>query len=523
MKAIIQFIFPFWKKYLWQEGILITSLLLSFVLSMVIPLQFKGIIDSLTQYSLKSQFYTVLLTYTVIIFLKSLNSWFFGYFTTYVGESFIIDVTSTLYTKILHQRRNFWEKYYPNDVLTRLTQDVVSVKSFLYDFLHNLFLQVISIISIWIVLVIISPAIGVLILIQGILTFIIIQKGNSFLSYRGALIRKISSRFTQLFQTGIANPSQNFSWNLVPYHLKRYRANAKNMRREQILFTNHIQIISQIIGVVNLICGTLITLSILRDDFVTGRITIGGLFAVIMYSNSAVQSVSKLAESIISTKISRVSVIRIRELLQYENAVRELSLTSKIHHPFFQNEIQNGIILPEKEKYVYILKGSNGCGKTTFANIMGGFDDLNQSALLEPWFVLPSDFALFEGDLLENIQIISGLNVSSSEVSHLLEQNGLTRLLDLFPKEFSTQVVGNSECVSRGQRQVIGLMAAVVKNPSAIICDESINSIDPQMKNDIKHPLLGWLINRRSVIIDHDNYFADVLDIYGSHIFSGEK
>ncbi len=227
LKKIFLLIFPFWKKYWKKELIILVVLIASFLVSLVIPIKFKNVVDSLTGNYSGSTFETALLLFASLILFKSLISWFYAVYITTVGESFIIDVTSKTYDSVLHKQRSFWMKFYPNDVLTRLTQDIISVKSFLFDFLHNVFLQGISILGIIAVLYYLSPGVGLLITAQVLIIFAFTYFGSGFLNKRAVILRQIASRFTHIFQTGIAQPFLNFSWNLFSHHYEAYLTNAR--------------------------------------------------------------------------------------------------------------------------------------------------------------------------------------------------------------------------------------------------------------------------------------------------------
>lgn len=505
-KKILLLIFPFWKKYWKNELHILFLLIVIFAISLLLPLKFKEVVDSLTGSYNKSYFEIALLLFASLILAKSLINWFYTVYITTIGESFIIDVTSKVYSSVLHKQRSFWMKFYPNDVLTRLTQDIISVKSFLFDFLHNVFLQSISILGIISVLYYLSPKIGLLITAQVLIIFTITYWGSGFLNKRAVTLRQIASKFTHIFQTGIAQPFLNFSWNLFSYHYDRYLANARNMRREQISFVNQIQQINQSIGFINLLISTVVLFFFLRSDYNAGLISIGGIFAIIMYSGNAIQSATSLASNVVSTKLNRVSIIRINEINDYESDIKGFIKNSEVlQHPFFNYELKKGFIIPEDEKYLCKLNTSNGSGKSTLAQVLSGFDELNGKTIKNEWFLLPSDLILFEGTLLDNVKIISGKNIDPLTVIQTLTENKLDKLLWLFPKGLSSQISSNTEMISRGQKQAAMLIAAVIKDPDKIIIDEGINSLDAEIKAKIIEPLNIWLSNRKTIFIDHEN------------------
>jgi ABC-type bacteriocin/lantibiotic exporter with double-glycine peptidase domain len=402
-------------------------------------------------------------------------------------------------------------KFSPNDVLTRLTQDIVSVKSFLFDFLHNSFFQGIMTLGILTVLFFLNLKAGIIITMLTVAAFISSYFGSSYLNNRAFVIRQIASKFTHLFQIGISYPFLNFSWNLFSSHLEKYKTNAQEMRKEQVAFVNQIQLINQSISFVNLLIGTVFLFFVLRSDLHSGLISIGGMFSIIMYSSSVIQATTSLAASIVSTKLNRVSVLRINELQETSNTENTpyYKLQEIINHPFFKNELQRGFLLPDEDNYFIILNSSNGSGKSTLAHVLTGFDDIAEKVYQGQWFLLPSEPVVFEGSLLDNIRLISGRMLSPEEIYRIISDNDFGELLALFPNGIHSGVSATSVMVSRGQKQAVGLIAAIIKDPTAIVIDEGLNSLDSVVKSQIKDPLLKWLKGRKAIFIDHEKLYTE--------------
>ena len=278
------------------------------------------------------------------------------------------------------------------------------------------------------------------------------------------------------------------------------------MRKEQISYVNQIQGINQSVAITNLLISTVVLFFILRSNYDAGLVSIGGIFAIIMYSGSAIQSAASLASNVVSTKLNRVSIIRINEIIYYESDISGFIKPNEIlHHPFFNYELKEGFVMPEDDMFLYKLNTSNGSGKSTLAQVLSGFDELNGKAIKDKWFMLPSDFTVFEGTLLDNIEIITGKEIDSQTVNQILRDNKLDDLLRLFPNGLSTQISTNTEMISRGQKQAVMLISAVIIDPDKIIFDEVLNSLDIEIKTKIKEPLKDWLRIRKTIFIDHEN------------------
>ena len=127
LAKILKYIFPFWKKYWRQELIVFILLGILLVLNLFIPLQFQKTIDAIVQSD--ENFYSEISIFIALILITVVITWGYDVIAAWIGESVIINITSQAYNSILYKKRSFWQQFYPNDILTRLTQDILSVKA----------------------------------------------------------------------------------------------------------------------------------------------------------------------------------------------------------------------------------------------------------------------------------------------------------------------------------------------------------------------------------------------------------
>lgn len=508
LRILIRFVFPFWKKYWKHESLIGFFLLLLLLCQLAIPIQFKTTIDSIFVFGSIDGFIWALFYLSLLMLVSSGLTWAFQVIATWVGESIIIDITSKTYKFILSQRRAFWQNFYPDDVLTRLTQDILAVKSFSVDLLHTVVLKGVSMVAFVAVLIYFSVKVGLLILICIPFIFALAYWGDHYINRNATNVRILASQFTGIFRLGIWNPPINYSWDLLTFHKNSYHNLAKEMKRSQVGFVNQTQIIGQGLTLVNILIATIGVLYLIYFDYQAGLFTTGQVFALIMYAGQATQSTTGLAQVFAMSKIERVSILRILELLSFKSSdLKTLDIAKDIiTHPFFKGSLANGIRLPYSETFISRLNAENGTGKTTLSQVLSGYDDLNNHIVNERWFLLPSDPPIFPGTLLHNVCIIAGKNVDMDDIHYILNKYDLSDLLSIFPDGLSTFVSNNSELISRGQKQITALIGAIIKDPPLLFIDEGFNSVDSKLKKAIKEPLINWLQRRKVVIVDHNGY-----------------
>ena len=516
---IISFIFPFWKRFWKVEATLFAILGVLFSLQLLIPMLFKDVVDSIANFESANVFASLLVLLGGFLLVRIGFSWCYNVLASWMGECLLIDVTSRIYHSVLSQQRSFWFKYSPNDVLTRLTQDAVSIKSIVVDLSHALVFQAVLLVGNTVILLHMSLDAGLLMTAYVPIVFAATYWGNQCLHKRATKVRALASSFTSAFQPSLQNQVLVFSWGLLGHFMSVYKDIAIQMKKEQVRFVNQTQMMSQILSFLNLLVGTVGVLWIVYYQYQLGSMTVGTLIAVITYSGQSAQSAIGLANLVLSSKINRVSVLRVHELLQSRQSIlRGLDpLHEVIRHPFFRGSMKDGVKLPSGTSFIYHLSAGNGAGKTTLSQILSGFDDLGGTVIRDSWFLLPSDPLVFSGSLIENIRVISGRAISESDVSAILKGQGFGALLSLFPSGFSTMIGNSSDSISRGQKQAVVLISAIVKDPPQVIIDEGLNSLDNIIKLQIKASLIRWLSKRKSIVIEHENYiFASAKTYEGS-------
>lgn len=510
IKTLLQFVYPFWKKFVKYELIPFALICFIFIVQFSIPISTRNVIDSITQYKDISNFYLYLSLLTGLVLILSLCRWFYTVSVSWIGESFIIEVTSDVFSKILWRGKQFWLKYDQHDVVTRLTQDILSVKSFTIDFIHNVLLNSIIYTATLIFMLFISFKVGLVLAIASPIIFVQTYLGNKYLNEISRTIRTLASSFLSIFHKAIRFPEIIHSWDLQEYFFMEYRRTSQDMKSKQVSFISNMMRINQSMAFVAFLLGNIVILIVLKNEYLIGELTLGGIFSVLLYANQAIQTLMSIANSLVSGKLDRVAVSRIIEVTQYMDAKKERinPILQNYIHPFFKENLKNGIALPFQDKFIIHLNGRNGVGKSTYAHFLTGYDNLVAVLEGEKWFLIPSDPPIFLNTPLENIKIISKKNIEAKDVITALEKNNFYVLLSLFQNGLEDdRVQGNS--FSRGQKQALVLMSAVLKNPANVIIDEGLNSLDVDVKARIKYPLLQWLEQRRSVVIEHGEFLFE--------------
>jgi ATP-binding cassette subfamily B protein len=191
------------------------------------------------------------------------------------------------------------------------------------------------------------------------------------------------------------------------------------------------------------------------------------------------------------------------------------------------NKIYDKFNLRIYPKTKVAIIGNAGCGKSTCAklllrlhtyqegNIFINGTALNQidiDDLRDKIVYIPQNPKLFNRTLWENISYGLPSNITQEDVLKFLHDNDFLDMEKEFKKRMNDKVGKQGSSVSGGQRSIIWMIRAVLKNASLIILDEPEASLDPLNRESVKKMINVISQNRGLIIITHDMNMTEGMD-----------
>jgi ABC-type multidrug transport system fused ATPase/permease subunit len=261
-----------------------------------------------------------------------------------------------------------------------------------------------------------------------------------------------------------------------------------------------------------------------------GSLTIGVVVAFMGYVSRFFEPIRELSQIYTTLQSATAGGERIAELLDRRPQVQDLA--NAVHIPEVRGRIElrdvafeytegeevlHDVSLVIEPGETIALVGPTGAGKTSIANLVARFYEVDEGAVLidghdvravtreslhRQMGLVPQDPFLFSGSIAENIRF--GLPGASDEemieAARLANADGFIQRL---PQGYGTRVLEGGVNLSVGQRQLICIARALLVDPRILIMDEATSSVDTVTEVLIQEALARLLVGRTAVIIAH--------------------
>ena len=160
------------------------------------------------------------------------------------------------------------------------------------------------------------------------------------------------------------------------------------------------------------------------------------------------------------------------------------------------------------------LVGSSGAGKTTIANLLCRFYDVDtgsisidgvslqnikKSSLYDLISVVTQEVILFNDTVANNL-LLGNPRVTKKDLVEAAKAAHAHEFITKLPKGYETLIGENGNKLSGGQKQRLTIARALIKDPQILILDEATAALDSASEQLVQHAL-EKLMDQRSVLI----------------------
>jgi len=231
-------------------------------------------------------------------------------------------------------------------------------------------------------------------------------------------------------------------------------------------------------------------------------------------ANKRAQNLSEMAQEIVchAKRDARTSKDGRYTLLRGDVRFTDVVFGYKEDHP-----VLHDITWFAKPGQKVALVGATGAGKTTIANLLTRFYDIDDGQILYDGIdvrdicktdlrhaigTVLQDVNLFTGTIMDNIRY-GNLDASDEDCIQAAKLAHADAFISHLPDGYNTQLNNGGEGLSQGQKQLISIARAAVENPPVLILDEATSSIDTHTEELVQHGMDSLMEGRTVFVIAH--------------------
>ncbi len=261
---------------------------------------------------------------------------------------------------------------------------------------------------------------------------------------------------------------------------------------------------------------------------VYGMISVGVISAFIVYTKQFSCPINEIAQVYGQLQTAVAGAERVFAVLDERNEektgenMKEASMTEiTFHNVQFSYIPEQPVIrdfnlsVPAGEKIA--LVGATGSGKTTIANLLMRFYDIDSGEILingqdikyisrdslrKNVAIVLQDTVLFEGTIRDNLKY-GNENATEEQLEQAVERSCCEDMLRMLPRGYDTLLKASGENISQGQRQLLAIARAFVADPRILILDEATSNVDTRTEKAIQDAMQFIMKDRTSIIIAH--------------------
>ena len=530
-----------YAKHYWKEYVIsFVSILLTCVIFIFMPVVEGKIITQL-QHDLTDLYNHVagahihmdlillgIASLSIVMLGKTITQYVTSIYLNRAIQSTMYDLRKAISHKINQLPISYFDAHQKNRGFTsRITTDVESLSNALVVSLDQALNALIMIPAMMTMLFVINKQIFCIVLI-GIplillLSFLVVRKIQPIFDLQQQTLANMSSTINEMY-SGI---SEILIYNRQDYAIDQFEEVNAKMKKAGF----KARVYSGLIGPgSNFITYMVIAFSILVGSFqvLNGTLALGDLQAAIRYIwniNDPVSRISQLTNALQSgySGMNRLfSFLTLPDEIQSQTKqkISEVQTIGFKHVEFSYTDqpLMQDMNFHVQDKQTIAIVGHTGAGKTTITNLLERFYeiqggsiqindqdircDLSYSDLRDLIGLVLQDPWLFEGTIEENLRYAKD-GLSESDLQHAIEMASLQETIQCLPMGLRTSLGEDGENLSQGEKQLLTIARALLKDPQILILDEATSSVDTRLEKKLQQAMDAIMKNRTCFVIAH--------------------
>jgi len=478
-----------------------------------------------------AQFSLILaITLVIITFLlKNLFNYLASYHIMHLRNGVLRDLRKDMYSKIIVLPLSYFSEKRKGDVMARMLGDVGEVQNSFFAILELVVREPLTIVFAIVAMMNISIKLTLFVFLFIPISGFIISRIGKNLKAKSTKAQQESGYFISTLEESLGGLKVVKSYNAEGQFAKKFNDSINRLLKLSNSIGNKNNLaspLSEFMGIV-----TIAVLLWYGGNLVLVDKTLeGSLFLVYMLLAYNILTPAKaISKASYSVKNGLAAAERVFEVLEVKNAItdkidavekndfEEKITIENINFSYEEERVLKNFSLEVKKGQTVALVGQSGSGKSTIANLLTRFYDVQDGTIridnipvkdmkldsLRGLMGLVTQDSILFNDTIKNNILLGKPDANDVEIIEALKIANAYEFVKDLPKGIETNIGDSGNKLSGGQKQRLSIARAVLKNPPIMILDEATSALDTESERLVQVALENMMQNRTSIVIAH--------------------
>ena len=463
--------------------------------------------------------------------VSALFSYIQGFITSTISQRVAYDLRTSISKKMDRMPLSYFDRHTSGDILSRVTNDIDTIAQSLNQSMSQVITSSVTVVGIFIMMLSISPQMTIIAVcvlpVSMLLISIVMKRSQKYFAKQQQALGDVNGHIEEMY--GGHNVVKAFNGEEASVkQFDEYNDSLYESAWKSQFFSGLMQPITNFVGNVGYVAVCLLG-GVLAGG---GNISIGDIQAFIQYVRQFNQPISQLAQTMNMLQSTAAAAERVFEFLDEEELEKETPKVTKdelekikgsvtfadVNFGYLKDQtIINDFSLHVHSGQTVAIVGPTGAGKPTIVKLLMRFYELNGGTIfidgkdirdfarkdLRSLFgMVLQDTWLFNGTIKENL-MYSKLDASDQEVQEACKLAYVDHFVQTLEDGYDTVINEESSNISQGQKQLLTIARAFLKDPKILILDEATSSVDTRTEVLIQKGMERLMEGRTSFVIAH--------------------
>ncbi len=473
--------------------------------------------------------FLVVILIIALFFLKNIFGYLANYFMVFLRNGVVRDLRNDLYEKTVDLPLSYFSEKRKGDIMARISTDIMELQYSFLSVLELIVREPLSIIFTVTMMLIISAKLTLFVFIFIPITGLIISRIGKSLKRKSDRVQNEQGTFLSILEETLGglrvikgfNAENKFNDKFQESTSRFYHFSNKLLNRQNLASPT-----SEFLGI------TVISILLWyggRMVLVDGTLDGSSFIAYMGLAYNILIPAKAISRATYNIKKGGAAAERIQEIIDTGNPLKDKK--DAIKKQSFDNDVVfKNVSFKYDEEYVLkdfsitipkgktiALVGQSGSGKSTIANLITRFYDVNKGKItidgldirdltihsLRNLLGIVTQDAILFNDSIKNNLLLGVKNAADNQVIDALKIANAWEFVKDLPQGIDSNIGDSGNKLSGGQKQRLSIARAVLKNPPIMILDEATSALDTESEQLVQKALEKMMENRTSIVIAH--------------------